>query len=98
MPLNRRLPKRGFRRLQKNTTRRDAFAAVNLERFSIFADGDTVDPELMARHALVPSGKMVKVLADGELNRKLTVKAHAFSAKAREKIAAAGGGAELLST
>lgn len=96
MPLKRRLPKRGFRRLQKNANRRERLAQVNVERFSIFAEGETVDPELMAQRGLVPAGRMVKVLGDGELNMKLTVKAHAFSTGAREKITAAGGSAELL--
>jgi large subunit ribosomal protein L15 len=96
MPLRRRLPKRGFRRWQKNTVRRERLAHVNLERFSIFADGSTVDPAAMAEHGLVPKGRMVKVLGDGELKGKLTIKAHAFSEGARAKIAAAGGSAELL--
>ncbi len=96
MPLKRRVPKRGFRRLQKNAARRDRFAHVNLARFSIFADGDTIDPAAMTQRGLVDPGRMVKVLGDGELKMKLTVKAHAFSAGARDKIAAAGGSAELL--
>ncbi len=97
MPLKRRLPKRGFRRLQKNAVRRERLAHVNLARFSIFGEGVTVDPVLMAERGLVPKDRMVKVLGDGELQHKLTVRAHAFSAGAREKIAAAGGNAELLS-
>jgi large subunit ribosomal protein L15 len=96
MPLKRRLPKRGFRRLQKNATRREELAHVNLGRFSIFADGATIDPQAMAERGLVAAGRMIKVLGDGELKTKLTVKAHAFSAGARAKITAAGGVAELL--
>ena len=96
MPMKRRLPKRGFRRLQKNAVRRERLAHVNLERFSIFGAGETVDPAMMAERGLVPKGRMVKVLGDGELKNKLTVKAHAFSEGARQKIAAAGGNAELL--
>jgi len=96
MPLKRRLPKRGFRRLLKNAARRDRHALVNLARLSIFAEGDTIDPATMAERGLVPAGRMVKVLGDGELKAKLTIKAHAFSAGAREKIAATGGTAELL--
>src|SRR5208282_759874 len=65
MPLKRRLPKRGFRRLQKNAARRDRHAQVNLERFSVFADGATIDPAMMAERGLVPQGRMVKVLGDG---------------------------------
>src|SRR5208337_4604752 len=75
MPLKRRLPKRGFRRLQKNAARRERMAQVNLDRFAQFADGDTIDPALMARHGLVPDGRIVKVLGDGELKKKLTIKA-----------------------
>jgi large subunit ribosomal protein L15 len=96
MPLKRRLPKRGFRRWQKNAVKRERLAHVNLSRFSIFNEGETVDPELMAQRGLVGTGRMVKVLGDGQLGKKLTVKAHAFSAGAREKIAAAGGVAELI--
>jgi|SRR5271157_1880887 len=96
MPLKRRLPKRGFRRLQKNAVRRERFAHVNLERFSIFGAGETIDPAMMVERGLVPKDRMVKVLGDGELKNKLTIKAHAFSEGAREKIAAAGGNAELL--
>jgi large subunit ribosomal protein L15 len=98
MPLKRRLPKRGFRRLQQNAVRRERFAHVNLDRFSIFSDGATVDPAMMAERGLVPKDRMIKVLGDGVLKLKLTVKAHAFSAGAREKISNAGGIAELLKT
>ncbi len=96
MPLKRRLPKRGFRRLLKNAARRERHASVNLARFSIFADGETIDPATMVERGLVPQGRMVKVLGDGELKTRLTIKAHAFSAGAREKITATGGSAELL--
>ncbi len=96
MPLKRRLPKRGFRRLLKNAARRERHASVNLARFSIFADGETIDPATMVERGLVPRGRMVKVLGDGELKTRLTIKAHAFSAGAREKITATGGSAELL--
>jgi large subunit ribosomal protein L15 len=96
MPLQRRIPKRGFRRLQKNTERRERFAEVNLSRLAIFTDGDTVDPARMAERGLIRAGRMVKILSDGELRARLNVRAHAFSARAREKIAAAGGNAELI--
>jgi len=96
MPLKRRLPKRGFRRLQKNAVRRERMAQVNLGRLAQFADGDTIDPAMMVERGLVRDKRMVKVLGDGELKKRLTVKAHAFSAGAREKITAAGGSAELL--
>jgi large subunit ribosomal protein L15 len=96
MPLQRRLPKRGFRRLQKNAARRDEFAAVNLKRLALFSESDAVDPALMADHGLCRAGLKVKILGDGELKGRLVVRAHAFSKSAREKITAAGGVAELI--
>jgi len=96
MPLQRRLPKRGFRRLLKNAARREEFALVNLGRLAEFSDGSTVDAATLAEHGLVRKGRKVKILGDGDLKVKLTVRADAFSASAREKIAAAGGTAELI--
>lgn len=96
MPLKRRLPKRGFRRLQANALKRDEFAVVNLSRLKIFAGRDTIDPELMEAHKLIRAGRRVKVLGVGELAGKCTVRAHAFSAGAREKITAVGGVAEII--
>ncbi len=96
MPLQRRLPKRGFRRLQKNQARREEFAVVNLERLAAFADGATVDAAALAERGIVPKGRKIKVLGEGTVSAKLTVRADAFSASAREKIAAAGGTAEQL--
>jgi large subunit ribosomal protein L15 len=96
MPLQRRLPKRGFRRLQKNQARREEFAVVNLERLTVFADGATVDAAALAARGIVPKGRKIKVLGEGSLSVKLTVRADAFSQSAREKIAAAGGTAEQL--
>jgi large subunit ribosomal protein L15 len=96
MPLKRRLPKRGFRPLKKWTDLKRQIEEVNLKRLAIFPDGATVDPAAMAERGLVKKGRVVKVLGDGELKQKLTVRAHAFSKSAQEKIAAAGGSAELL--
>lgn len=96
MPLIRRVPKRGFRRLQANQTARERFAAVNIGRLDGCADGETVDPAGFAVRGLAPTGKKIKVLGAGELKRRITVRAHAFSAGARAKIAAAGGSAELI--
>src|SRR5208282_849637 len=96
MPLQRRLPKRGFRRLQKNETRREEYAPVNLERLARFADGATVDAAALAQLGIVPVGRKIKILGSGDLKNKLIVRADAFSASAREKIAAAGGTAELI--
>lgn len=96
MPLQRRIPKRGFRRLLKNAARRDQFAEVNIGRLAGFTDGEKVDPALMADRGLIAAGSKVKVLGDGELKTKITVCAHAFSKSAREKIVASGGNVELI--
>jgi len=96
MPLQRRLPKRGFRRLQKNAARREQFAPVNLERLAGFSEGTTIDAALLAGRGIVPAGRKIKILGTGDLTAKLVVRADAFSATAREKIAAAGGTAELI--
>jgi large subunit ribosomal protein L15 len=95
MPLKRRVPKRGFRRLQKAEARREEFAVVNLKRLAALGV-DTVDPALLAERGVIRAADKVKVLGDGELSARLTVRAHAFSSSAREKIAAAGGVAELI--
>ncbi|SRR5579885_172802 len=96
MPLQRRLPKRGFRRLQKNETRRREYAPVNIEKLAEFPDGTTVDAALLTQRGMVPAGSKIKILGSGELKSKLTVRADAFSQSARDKIAAAGGTAELI--
>ena len=93
MPLHRRLPKRGFRAPFPKT-----FAVVNLVALNEFTAGETVTPELLAERGIlrVSSGR-VKVLGDGELKVALTVRAHAFSKSAADKIAQAGGKTEVLS-
>jgi large subunit ribosomal protein L15 len=96
MPLQRRVPKRGFRRLQKNQKKREDFAIVNLAALDGFAEGATVDAAAMAERGLVRAGRKIKILGDGDLKTRLTVRADAFSASAREKIARAGGAAELI--
>jgi len=96
MPLQRRVPKRGFRRLLVNERARKEFACVNLRRLSIFGAGATVDPAAMAERGVVRAGKQVKVLGDGELSGAITIRAHAFSKGALEKIAAVGGIAEVI--
>jgi large subunit ribosomal protein L15 len=92
MPLQRRLPKRGF----KNPFRK-VFEIVNLDDLQALGV-EEVTPELLAQHRLVDLGKghRIKVLGEGELSRKITVKVHAISAGARAKIEAAGGSVELL--
>ena len=96
MPLQRRIPKRGFRRLLKNAARRDEMTPVNVGSLAVFADGETIDPAVLADRGLVRRGQRVKVLGDGDLKNKLTIRAHAFSKGARDKIAASGGMAEVI--
>jgi large subunit ribosomal protein L15 len=92
MPLHRRLPKRGF-----HNPFRVEYAVVNLDALAErFDDGSVVTLELLRRHGLVGGGQLVKVLARGDLSKKLTVQAHKFSGSAAAKITAAGGSAELL--
>ncbi|MFW5682401.1 MAG: 50S ribosomal protein L15 [Phycisphaeraceae bacterium] len=89
MPLFRRWPKRGF----SNAQFKKHFAVVNLGAIaSRFEAGAEVNPDMLAKVGLIHDTKLpVKVLATGELNMKLTVAAHAFSAAAKEKIEKAGG-------
>ena len=95
MPLQRRIPKRGFRRLLKNKKRRDEFVIINLKQLADFADGATVDSAALIGKNLAKPGLKIKVLGDGELSIKLNVRADAFSQSARDKIVKAGGTAEL---
>src|SRR5580698_2237741 len=92
MPLHRRLPKRGF-----SSPFPTEFAVVNIEDLNVFSAGETVTPEALTGKGLVRAQRDgVKVLGDGELKVALTVRAHAFSKSAEEKIARAGGKAEIL--
>ncbi|HEV8344124.1 MAG TPA: 50S ribosomal protein L15 [Candidatus Binatia bacterium] len=94
MPLQRRVPKRGFR-----NAFRENRAIVNLGQLEVFASGSEVTPELLREHGLIHGrDTRIKILADGSLSKPLTVRAHGFSAKAKEKIEALGGKAELLSS
>jgi large subunit ribosomal protein L15 len=93
MPLHRRLPKRGF----TNADFRKEFATVNLGRLEVFEAGTIVTPELLVKQGIVKRlGDGLKVLADGQLTKALTVHAHRFSGKAQERIAALGGKTELI--
>jgi len=93
MPLHRRVPKRGF-----HNPFRTEYAVVNLDALAErFDAGTVVTPELMRESGLVHGKKLqIKVLARGDVGKALTVKAHKFSGKAAEKLAAAGGAAEVL--
>lgn len=92
MPLQRRLPKRGFKPLD-----RKEWALVNVADLNFFEVGTLVTPELLAGEGFIrkPS-EHVKVLGDGELRVALTVKAHKFSKAAEAKIAASGGTVEVI--
>ena len=93
MPLHRRIPKRGF----TNSPFRKEFACVNLGRLEVFEAGTIVTPELLVRQGILKQLRDgLKVLADGQLTKALTVHAHRFSGKAQERIAALGGKAELI--
>lgn len=92
MPLFQRLPKRGF----TNRFRKKWFE-VNVEVLNRFEAETVVTPQLMKDTGIIKSLKNgVKILGRGELGKKLTVKAHSFSAQAREKIEAAGGQVEVI--
>jgi large subunit ribosomal protein L15 len=92
MPLQRRLPKlKGFRNPNK-----ELFALVNVEKLAVFDAKQTVTPEALRERGLIKKRGRVKVLGEGELSVPLTVRAHAFSLGAVEKIKAAGGSVEVL--
>jgi large subunit ribosomal protein L15 len=92
MPLQRRLPKRGF----KNRFGVE-YAVINLDRINALKDMDVVTPEVLLEKRIIKDMKDgLKVLGGGKIERPVTVKATAFSSAAAEKIAAAGGKAEVL--
>ena len=92
MPLARRIPKlKGF-----TNPNRVEYSVVNVELLaSVFESGE-VDPESMYAHGIVHKGSPVKILARGEIDKALTVRAHAFSEAAKAKIEQAGGRTELI--
>jgi large subunit ribosomal protein L15 len=93
MPLIRRMPKRGFNNVRFGTR----YVPVNLEALNRFEEGSVVDPEALIKAGLA-NGKSdgVKILGDGDLTRKLTVRAQAFSATAKSKIEGKGGTCEVI--
>lgn len=92
MPLQRRLPKRGFKPLS-----RKEYTLVNLRDLELFDTGSVVDLETLGVAGLIGQLKDgVKILGDGDLTKKLTVKAHKFSKSAQAKIEAAGGTVEVI--
>jgi large subunit ribosomal protein L15 len=93
MPLIRRIPKRGF----NNARHTVAYAPVNLESLNQFDNGAKVDVEALLKAGLANGPiKLIKILGDGELKKKLMVTAHKFSASAKQKIEAAGGTCEVV--
>lgn len=87
-----RIPKlKGFRNPNKET-----FAIINVETLNRFSAGAVVNPDELRKRGLIKHHGRVKVLAEGDLDRALTVHAHAFSAAARTKIEAAGGTCEVI--
>ena len=93
MPLHRRVPKRGF-----HNPFRTEYSVVNLDTLAErFDAGTVITPDLLRERGLIHgAARKIKVLARGEFAKKLTVRAHKFSGKAAEKIAAAGGAAETI--
>ena len=93
MPLQRRLPKRGFHNIF-----RVQMAVVNLNQLESLAGGGEITPENLAQHGLIGGkNRHVKILGEGSLSKALTVRAHGFSATAKQKIEAAGGVATVVS-
>jgi len=91
-PLFRRIPKRGF-----TNVHRKEFAEVNLETLNRFAEGIEITPELLIEARIIKNAKAgIKILGKGKVEKKLTVKAHKFSAAAKEAIEAAGGKTEVI--
>ena len=91
MPLQRRIPKRGF-----NNIFASEIVAINIDVLNRFEDGAVVDAEAISKAGIVKNTRDgIKILGRGELTKKLTVVAAAFSATAKEKIEAAGGKAEV---
>lgn len=92
MPLYRRIPKRGFTNIW-----RKEYSILNIDDLNKFDEGSVVTPEMLLESGVIRKrNDGVKVLGDGELEKKLTVQAHKFSKSAVEKIEAAGGKAEVI--
>jgi large subunit ribosomal protein L15 len=92
MPLQRRIPKRGF----KNRFAIE-YAIINLKDIVKIQDADIITPEILIEKGIIKDLKNgIKVLGNGDIQRPLTIKAHAFSASAISKISAAGGKAEVV--
>lgn len=92
MPLQRRVPKRGF-----NNIFAEEWAAINVSALEVFEDGAVVDAAALTEKGIIKKANFpIKVLGNGKITKKLTVKLNAFSASAAEKINSAGGKAEVI--
>lgn len=91
LPLFRAIPKRGFTNIN-----RKSYSVVNISDLNKFEAGTVVTPELLVESGLVKKNVAIKILGNGELNVKLTVQAHKFSATAKEAIEAQGGTVEVI--
>lgn len=92
MPLQRRVPKRGF-----NNIFAEEWAAINVSALEVFEDGTVVDAAALTAKGIIKKANLpIKVLGNGKLTKKLEVKLNAYSASAAEKITAAGGKAEVI--
>ncbi|CAM4241159.1 MULTISPECIES: 50S ribosomal protein L15 [Listeria] len=92
LPLFRRIPKRGFTNIN-----RKEYAVVNIDVLNRFEEGTEVTPELLIETGIVRNAKSgIKILSNGAIEKKLTVKANKFSSAAKEAIEAAGGKTEVI--
>lgn len=91
MPLTRRIPKRGF----KNYNVQE-YETVNIFKLANFSANSEITPEVLKQKGIIKGGTKLKILSQGNLDKPLIVKAHAFSKKAQEKIVAAGGTVEKI--
>ncbi len=91
MPLQRRLPKRGF-----NNIFRKEYTIVSLDQLDSFDTGTEINARVLLDAGMIKKGALIKVLANGEVTKSLTVKVDKISASAKEKIEAAGGSVELV--
>ena len=92
MPLYRRLPKRGFKNIWAKT-----YAEVNVETLNRFEDGSMVDPVALVESGILKNVQEgIRILGNGELKKKLTVRANGFTKSAEEKIKAAGGNVDVI--
>ena len=93
LPLYRRLPKRGF----SNAMFKKVYAVINVSDLNMFEEGTEVTPELLKEMGIIKNQLAgIKVLGNGEIEKKLTVRAHKFSAIAKQKIEAVGGKTEVM--